>query len=466
MSNSINLENIRNQIQEENALFITNDLQEFLRIPSYSLNSNGIKQAKKFIINYISEFCEEINIFEHKINPTIFTEVKGNRPEKLLIYMMYDTQPISKEKDWISPPFAAEISKLNPPLEKLGDCIIARGAYNSKTPLMTFLNVVKILKRENLLPISLILVFDGEEEIGSPTFREFLNQNRTKLKQCIDCYYPSAKQNLDKTPVIKMGYKGIISLSIKAYSENKEPHSAFSNIIANPARDLNIFLNKLYDETGFKIKILVEPYKYNNSEKVIFENLIEKISMDDVINKAGINRIIDSDVKSAFLKYLFQPTFNISSLKSGYLENGYKNMVANSALANIDIRFAHDISPEQIFNDIKNKLQKFIIKSASKFDLKYNMGYSGSRVPIDSTISKVFLKTCKDINLEPEIWPLSPAAAPLSIIKTNLNKNFIVGGLGIGGFAHAPNEFVQLDSLIDAQIFNLNFLNNYSRFLE
>jgi len=188
--------------------------------------------------------------------------------------------------------------------------------------------------------------------------------------------------------------------------------------------------------------------------------------MDDVINKAGINRIIDSDVKSAFLKYLFQPTFNISSLKSGYLENGYKNMVANSALANIDIRFAHDISPEQIFNDIKNKLQKFIIKSASKFDLKYNMGYSGSRVPIDSTISKVFLKTCKDINLEPEIWPLSPAAAPLSIIKTNLNKNFIVGGLGIGGFAHAPNEFVQLDSLIDAQIFNLNFLNNYSRFLE
>ena len=466
MSNSINLENIRNLIQEENALFITNDLQEFLRIPSYSLNSNGIEQAKKFIINYISEFCEEINVFEHKINPTIFTEVKGNRPEKLLIYMMYDTQPINKEKDWISPPFAAEISKLNPPLKKIGDCIIARGAYNTKTSLMTFLNVVKILKRENMLPISLSLVFDGEEEIGSPTFREFLNQNKENLKQCIDCYYPSAKQNLNKTPVIKMGYKGIISLSIKAYSENEEPHSAFSNIIANPARDLNIFLNKLYDETGFKIKALAEPYRYSNLEKVIFENLIEKICMNDLINKAGISQIIDTKIKSAFLKYLFQPTFNISSLKSGYLETGYKNMVPNSALANIDIRWAHNISPEQIFNEIKKKLQKFIIKSASKFDLKYNMGYSGSRVPIDSKISKTFLKTCKDMNLEPEIWPLSPAAAPLSIIKSKFNLNFIAGGLGIGGLAHAPNEFVQLDSLINAQIFNLNFLNNYSRLLK
>ncbi len=466
MSNSFNLENIRNQIQEENTLFITNDLQEFLQIPSYSLNSNGIEQAKKFIINYISEFCEEINIFEHKINPTIFTEVKGNRPEKLLIYMMYDTQPVNKEKDWISPPFAAEISKLNPPLKKIGDCIIARGAYNSKTPLMTFLNVVKILKRESKLPISLMLVFDAEEEIGSPTFMEFLNKNEIKLRQCIDCYYPSAKQNLDKAPVIKMGYKGILSLSIKAYSVNKEPHSAFSNIIANPARDLYIFLNKIYDESKFKIESLKKPYILKPKESELFEKLIEKVDIDKVITKAGIVQTLEKDLKSVFSKYLFQPTFNISTLKSGFLEDGYKNMVPNSALANIDIRWAHNISPEQIFNEIKKKLQNFVKKSASKFDLKYNMGYSGSRVPLDSIISKAFLKTCKDMNLEPEIWPLSPAAAPLSIIKTKLKKNFIVGGFGIGGFAHAPNEFIQVSSILNSRMFNLNFLNNYSRLLK
>lgn len=466
MSNSIKLEKKKKQIQEKNSQFISKELREFLKIPSFTLNSDGINLAKRFIIDYISEICEEINAFKYKRNPLIYASVKGNRPEKLLIYMMYDTQPIKEELEWISHPFAAKITKLKPPLDVLGDCIIARGAYNSKTPLMTFLNVIRELKKNDSLPISLFLVFDGEEEMGSPTFIEFLNQNLSKFNQCIDCYYPAAKQNINKTPVIKMGYKGIISLSIKAYSENPEPHSAFSNIIANPARDLCMFLNEIYDETGLKIKALAEPYSYSPSEKTLFENLIEKISIDDIIKKAGITQIIESNIKSAFSKYLFHPTFNISTLKSGYLEDGYKNMVANSAVANIDIRFPKtNISPEKIFNEIKVKLQNYVKKSASKFDLKYNMGYSGSRVPIDSTIGKAFLKTCKGMNLEPEIWPLSPAAAPLSMIKAKLNKNFIVGGLGIGGCAHSANEFIQVDSILDSQIFNLYFLNNYSQFL-
>ena len=77
---------------------------------------------------------------------------------------MYDTQPVSQENEWISKPFGAEIKLLQPPLEKLGNCIIARGAYNSKTPLLCFLNIIKILKEYKSLPISLVLLFDGDEE--------------------------------------------------------------------------------------------------------------------------------------------------------------------------------------------------------------------------------------------------------------------------------------------------------------
>ena len=72
--------------------------------------------------------------------------------------MMYDTQPINKENEWISPPFGADIKVLPSPLDSLGDCIITRGAYNSKTPLMCFLNILKILKDNDNLPISLLLL--------------------------------------------------------------------------------------------------------------------------------------------------------------------------------------------------------------------------------------------------------------------------------------------------------------------
>ena len=96
--------------------------------------------------------------------------------------MMYDTQPINKEKEWISYPFGAEVHILPPPLDILGNCIIAKGAYNSKTPLLCFLNVVKELKKHEELPISLFLLFDGEEGIGSPSLHKFIIEKKSYLK--------------------------------------------------------------------------------------------------------------------------------------------------------------------------------------------------------------------------------------------------------------------------------------------
>jgi hypothetical protein len=61
-----------------------------------------------------------------------------------------------------------------------------------------------------------------------------------------------------------------------------------------------------------------------------------------------------------------------------------------------------------------------------------------------------------------EIWPISAAAAPLSKIQHDLGLNFITGGLGIGGYAHAPNEFIQIKSIINSRLCNYLFLKNYA----
>ena len=121
---------------------------------------------------------------------------------------MYDTQPISREDEWISNPFEAELKILPPPLDYLGTCIIARGAYNSKTPLLCFLNIVKILKQKEKLPISLTILFDGEEEKGSPSLLKFLEKknHRDVFKNCLDAYYPATKQDLNGKSVLKASY--------------------------------------------------------------------------------------------------------------------------------------------------------------------------------------------------------------------------------------------------------------------
>jgi len=449
-------------IKKTNSEFIEKDLTKFLKIPSNTLNKKGIQQGKDFLLSYIADFCQEIREIEGEINPLVLAKVEGQIKDSILIYMMYDTQPISNETEWISNPFNAEKKILPEPLDKLGKCIIARGAYNSKTPLLCFLNIVKILKKTEELPISLLLLFDGEEEIGSPSLLKYLENKKEIFKSCLDAYYPAAKQDLNGRAVLKLGYKGILSLKIKILSKNKETHSAYGSIIPNPAIDLVNLINLIYSNYKFNIAVLKNPYIPSDEEKIIIKDLLNQINIENIKQKAGITQTLKQDTKEDFMNYLFNPTFNISTLKSGYLEEGIKNIVPNNAESNIDIRFAHDISIAELYREIKNLVENYAKRSKLEINLTKKIGYEGSRVLKDSNLVRSLIKSFENLDIQTEIWPLSAAAAPLSKIQKELGLNFIVGGLGIGGFAHSPNEFIQVDSILNMRLSNYYFLKNYT----
>jgi len=455
-------------IRISNKDFIENELRPFLRIPSNTLNYKGITLAKNYLSSYISEFSEEVNEYKGEINPLIIARVEGEIKESLLIYMMYDTQPINKEKEWIGNPFGAEIKTLPPPLEILGNCIIARGAYNSKTPLLCFLNVVKILKMKDSLPISLVFLFDGEEEAGSPSLMKFLEKDsqREIFKSCIDAYYPSAKQDLNHKSVLKLGYKGILSLTIKISSRNKESHSAFSGMIPNPASDLVSLLNTIYSNDEFQINSLKSSYVRTAEEQSLIETLMKELDLDKIKNKAGIKQTIEENPQKAFINYLYNPTYNISTLKSGFLEEGIKNYVPNQAICNIDIRFPHDVSTDKILKEIKEKIDNFSKLTKNQIEMTINMGYESSRVKKDSALVKSLIRSAEILDFSTELWPLSAAAAPLSKIQKVIGLEFITGGLGIGGFPHSANEFIQYDSIINNRLSNYYFLKFYSKIIK
>jgi acetylornithine deacetylase/succinyl-diaminopimelate desuccinylase-like protein len=351
-------------------------------------------------------------------------------------------------------------------LDAIGKCIIARGAYNSKTPLICFLNVIKILKKENELPLSLLLLFDGEEEIGSPSLSKVLENNKNMFKNCIDAYYPSTKQNLNGELVLKLGYKGILSITINISSTNKEPHSAFSAMIPNPTLDLISLISTIYTNNGFLIKSLKKPYELSREDNILLEKLMNTLDLEKIKEKVGILQTRETDPNKIFTDYLFKPTFNISTLKSGFLKAGTKNIVPNKAISNIDIRFAHKIPENEIFVEIKDKVDEFSHKTKSEIELIKNIGYESSRVAKDSLLVKSLVKSAKILEVETEIWPISPAAAPLTIIKNILGLEYITGGLGIGGSAHSVNEFIQYNSIINQRLFYYDFLQEYSKLLQ
>ncbi len=453
---------MRDKITQNNDLFIQKELRPFLQIASPTLNSKGITKAKNYILSYLADIAEDIKTVQGEINPVILAKIKGNSPIHLLVYMMYDTQPVNELKEWIAPPFDAELKSMDHPLKHLGKCIIARGAYNSKTPLIAFLNVIKLLKQENQLPLSLLLVFDGEEERGSPTLLNLLKERKELFQECLDAYYPAIKQDLDGNAVLKLGYKGILSLQINIKSPNLESHSSYSSVIPNPAYALIDILKRIYSHNKYKINSLSEDYEISGVEQELVEELLLKNILSKIKEKAGIEQISIKDPNKFLKSYFFNPTFNISTLKAGYVKEGIKNSVPNFAIAKIDIRFAQQISHNLIFKEIEEKVKASACDSNLLIKITKKMGYESSRVSKNSAVVKSLLEAFKQLHINAEIWPLSAAASPLSKIQERLGINYITGGLGIGGNAHAANEFVQLTSIINTRLGYYYFLNHYN----
>ena len=131
-------------------------------------------------------------------------------------------------------------------------------------------------------------------------------------------------------------------------------------------------------------------------------------------------------------------------------------------MCNVDIRFAHDISVNALFQEIKEKIDTFSKGTQSEIELIRNVGYESSRVNKESILVKSLIKSAEVLGVSTELWPLSAAAAPLTKIQRELGLDFITGGLGIGGFAHSANEFIQYDSIINTRMSNYYFLKFYS----
>jgi acetylornithine deacetylase/succinyl-diaminopimelate desuccinylase-like protein len=262
--------------------------------------------------------------------------------------------------------------------------------------------------------------------------------------------------------VIKLGYKGILSVNIRVSSQNKEPHSAFRAMIPNPAVDLISLLNTIYTNNNFLIESLKNPYEISKDEHDLINELMNTLDIERIKEKAGILNTFASDPRTIFTNYLFNPTFNISTLKSGFLGDGTKNYVPNEAVCKIDIRFAQKVSLNILFKEIREKVEDFSHISNSNVKLIRSIGYENSRVNKDSNLVRSLVKVAENLGVTLEIWPISAAAAPSSIIQKVLGIDFITGGLGVGGYAHAPNEFVQLDSIRNARLSNYLFLKYYS----
>ncbi|MEM2598917.1 MAG: peptidase dimerization domain-containing protein [Thermoproteota archaeon] len=204
-------------------------------------------------------------------------------------------------------------------------------------------------------------------------------------------------------------------------------------------------LSTMVDETGNRV--LVEGF-YDDvrvpseEDEMLLARLAETFDEQEVKERMRVERFIDDlHGVEALRKYLFTPTLNIDGLWSGYTGPGSKTLLPHRITVKMDVRLVPNMQVERTMSLIRSHLDKHGFSEIGIRRLEE--GYGWARMSVNSPYTKVLLKALSEFNVEIEIWPTIAGSAPFSMFAAPpLGLPFIVGGMGHGGLAHSPNEYL------------------------
>ncbi|MFX0115663.1 MAG: M20/M25/M40 family metallo-hydrolase [Candidatus Hodarchaeota archaeon] len=431
-------------------------IQEYLRQPSISATGEGMQETAEATAAALDRLgATNVQIAPTKGWPVVYGELIDD-PDKLtvLFYSMYDVQPVEPEK-WIVPPFEGAIVE---DFEGMGRALVARGVINTKGPTMAFFQALQTLVDAGKeLPVNFLFAIEGEEELGSRHFPDFVESFKSELSQGDVAYFPFFAETVNGRLSLELGCRGIIYFKIKITGgdwggpKTRNIHSSYASFIDSPTWRLIQLISKMRDIDG---QILI-PGIYENVKQAsaederVLDSLTNDIDVDEFKIMHDVNRFIcDKDgnevTGKALWEKLYSPCLTIDGIVSGYVEEqGSKTVLPCSAFANMDIRLVPDMTVE----DTRAKIKTFIQKEAPEAELEMEEGYSWAKM----SPSHPYVKALVDIltskpEKEYEIWPMLPGSAPFFIFQEKFDMPFLLGGWGHGARSHSPNEYAFLES--------------------
>jgi len=434
------------------------ECRAFLRQKSISASGEGIRETSGWIKHYIEELGGKVVLWGNPSFPIVYGRMNRGCPMTLIVYGMYDVQP-AEETHWISPPFAAEIHHF----PGLGECVVARGAVNSKGALCGLFNVLKTIKEEDEIPLNLIFTIEGEEEVGSPQLEDFIFHHKEELKGDGVVDFDFSQDTRGKVSM-HLGLKGIVYMELVCRGGKRggpietSLHGSVSAWISSPVWRLMQAICSLTDRRE-NIKI---PGFYDNVEPPSRGDL----RLLKILEKTFDEKAFLKEMKSLCFKYdrhgvdlikrgLYSPIININGFHAGYDGSGTKTVLPRRATAKIDIRFGPKMEPDEV----REKFTKFLSDQGfDDIEIRIRDSYTWSKTDFKEPIVQQMIDAYRVHGIEPEVWPIATWAAPYFVFSRVLSMPVVSGGLGHGGRPHAVNEYMTIEGLRDFERFVATFL--------
>jgi acetylornithine deacetylase/succinyl-diaminopimelate desuccinylase-like protein len=420
-------------------------LKKWCAQPSISTEGLGVGEMAELAASSLAESGFEVRTFPTAGYPVILGETGPMGGPTILIYNHYDVQPVGDLAEWSSPPFEPQVRH---------GFMYGRGVADTKSNIVArldALNAVRAVRGD--LPVRVVWLLEGEEEIGSPHLDQFIAEHREDLK-ADGCIWEFGNYTWDGTPNIYLGLKGMLSVELTARTASRDLHSANAAFVPSPVWRLVWALStiKTPDDRvhipGFYDSITVpndEQLRMSNSIPDETQELRETMGIPAFIN--------DMQGPEVYRASSFSPTANILGIEAGYNGPGSKTVLPKEARAKLDIRLVPDQDPEAIFQSLTTFLKE---KGFDDVEVS-RIANEGDLLPAVSDPAAPFIQkviqACREVSgRQPVVTPSSAGSGPMAPFTQAPPKGLGVPTAAFGtGYpdtrAHGPDENIRLSDM-------------------
>lgn len=358
----------------------------------------------------------------------------------VFIYGHYDVQPPDPLGLWTSPPFEPTIRDGN---------IYARGATDDKGQVYCYIKALEVLGQESSIldRLNIKVLIEGEEEVGSPNLRPFLEANRERLATDIILISDSSMHGPGQ-PAVMIGLRGLAYLEVTVRGPSHDLHSGmYGGAVPNPIHGLSRMIAALHDSQGrvtvpgFYDKVI----DLTEEERAIQRQLSPMI--EDFRAEVGITQESGEEGYSIVERLTSRPTLDCNGIWGGYTEEGAKTVLPSIAQAKVSCRLVPNQDPEEIAAQVGAYLQQL---APPGFEVTYALHHGGRPYVADAK-SKAVAAVREALS---SVWGrealLIRGGGSIPIVadfKDVLKSDSVLMGLGLqDDRLHSPDEKFGLEN--------------------
>jgi acetylornithine deacetylase/succinyl-diaminopimelate desuccinylase-like protein len=437
----------RNLDQSLDRLFTLLKLKSISTDPAYATEC---RKAAEWLVADLKTIGFEASVRDTPGHPMVVAHHAGPAgAPHVLFYGHYDVQPVDPIELWDNDPFAPAVKEIAPGHK----VITGRGSADDKGQLMTFVEACRAWKQvHGALPCEITILFEGEEESGSPSLKPFLAANAEELKADFALVCDTGMWDRD-TPAVATALRGLVGEEITIQAANRDLHSGeFGGAAANPIRILAKILADIHDTDG-RVTI---PGFYDGVEETPSQVLKSWESLgetaQDFLGPIGLSIPSGEKGRSILELVWARPTAEFNGINGGYTGKGFKTVIAAQASAKVSFRLVHKQDPAKI----RAAFRKFVderLPADCSVDFHPHGGSPAIQLSYDSPFLTKAKQALSDEWPKPAVMIAMGGSIPIvGDFQTYLGMESLLVGFGLSDDRiHSPNEKYELSSFHKGQ---------------